>query len=63
MTSMIRIMAALMITLFGLLPIFQLAHAEVFKWVDEKGTVHFTEDPETIPEKYRKEALGSNLYL
>jgi hypothetical protein len=54
MTSMIRIMVALMITLFGLLPIFQLAHAEVFKWVDEKGTVHFTEDPATIPEKYRE---------
>jgi Skp family chaperone for outer membrane proteins len=29
------------------------AHAEIFKWVDEKGTVHFTEDSATIPEKYR----------
>jgi hypothetical protein len=28
-------------------------HAEIFKWIDEKGTVHFTEDPATIPEKYR----------
>jgi len=27
--------------------------AEVFKWVDEKGTVHFTHDPSNIPEKYR----------
>jgi hypothetical protein len=53
MTLMIRIMVALMITLFGLLPIFQLGHAEVFKWVDEKGGIHFTEDPATIPEKYR----------
>jgi tetratricopeptide (TPR) repeat protein len=26
--------------------------AEIYKWVDEKGTVHFTEDPGTIPEKY-----------
>jgi len=27
---------------------------EIFKWVDDKGTVHFTEDPATIPEKYRE---------
>ncbi len=26
---------------------------EIYKWVDEKGTVHFTQDPSTIPEKYR----------
>ena len=26
---------------------------EVYKWVDEKGTVHFTDDPGQIPEKYR----------
>ena len=25
---------------------------EVYKWVDEKGTVHLTDDPENIPEKY-----------
>ena len=24
------------------------SHAEIFKWVDEKGTIHFTEDPATI---------------
>jgi hypothetical protein len=29
---------------------------EIYKWVDEKGTVHFTEDPATIPEKYRDKA-------
>jgi len=38
----------------GLLLHSQLAHAEIYKWVDEKGTVHFTEDPATIPEKYRE---------
>jgi len=31
-----------------------IAHAEVFKWIDEKGGVHFTEDWERIPEKYRE---------
>ncbi len=29
------------------------AGAEMYKWVDEKGTVHFTDDPSMIPEKYR----------
>jgi len=48
-----RIAMVLSIVIFGLLLIFQIAHAEIFKWVDEKGTVNFTEDPETIPEKYR----------
>jgi len=33
----------------------QSARAEIYKWVDEKGTVHFTEDPSTIPEKYRNQ--------
>ncbi len=27
---------------------------EIYKWVDEKGTIHFTEDPSTIPEIYRE---------
>jgi hypothetical protein len=30
------------------------SHAkDVYKWVDEKGTVHFSEDESNIPEKYR----------
>jgi clan AA aspartic protease (TIGR02281 family) len=29
------------------------ASAEMYKWVDEKGTVHFTDDISSIPEKYR----------
>lgn len=41
------------IAIFGLLFFFTFANAEIYKWVDEKGTVHFTEDPSTIPEKYR----------
>jgi hypothetical protein len=27
---------------------------EVYRWVDEKGTVHFTDDLGQVPEKYRK---------
>jgi len=26
---------------------------EVYQWVDEKGTVHFTDDLGLVPEKYR----------
>jgi len=30
--------------------------AEVFSWSDTRGTQHFTDDPATIPPKYRKQA-------
>ena len=41
-----------------LVPVLMLssAAAEVFKWVDDKGTIHFTEDESAIPEKYREQA-------
>ena len=29
---------------------------EIYKWVDEKGTVHFSEDESGVPEKYRDQA-------
>jgi clan AA aspartic protease (TIGR02281 family) len=32
------------------------SYGEMYKWVDEKGTVHFTDDLSSIPEKYREEA-------
>jgi hypothetical protein len=38
-----------------------LIHAEIYKWVDEKGTVHFTEDNSTIPEKYGQQV--ERIYL
>ncbi|MGB9627932.1 MAG: retroviral-like aspartic protease family protein [Thermodesulfobacteriota bacterium] len=31
-------------------------YGEMYKWVDEKGTVHFTDDLSKIPERYRPEA-------
>jgi len=31
-----------------------LSYAEVYKWVDEKGIVHFTDDITQIPEKHRR---------
>ena len=44
----------LMATLtIGLLTIPFLVHAEVYKWIDDKGDAHFTDDYSSIPEKYR----------
>lgn len=40
------------LSLFVLVLISRPIHAEIYKWIDEKGTVHFTQDPSTIPEKY-----------
>lgn len=48
-----RIAMILSIIAFGMSLVFQIANAEIFKWVDDKGTAHFTEDPSMIPEKYR----------
>ena len=38
-----------------------LGHAEVYKWVDEKGTVHFTDDNSRIPEKYGQQVEKRSL--
>jgi clan AA aspartic protease (TIGR02281 family) len=32
------------------------SYGQMYRWVDEKGTVHFTDDLSTIPEKYRSGA-------
>ena len=29
--------------------------AEIYRWTDDKGTVHFTDDPSSIPERYSKQ--------
>ena len=31
------------------------SYGEMYKWVDDKGAVHFTDDLSNIPEKYREE--------
>jgi len=45
-----RVLTILVVALGFLFPTF--VWGEIYKWVDEKGTVHFSEDPGTIPEKY-----------
>jgi clan AA aspartic protease (TIGR02281 family) len=32
------------------------AYGEMYKWVDEKGTLHFADDLSNVPEKYRPDA-------
>jgi clan AA aspartic protease (TIGR02281 family) len=32
------------------------SYGEMYKWVDENGSVHFTDDLSNIPEKYREDA-------
>jgi len=33
-----------------------IAHADIYRWVDSKGVVNFTDDIDTIPKKYQKKA-------
>ena len=48
-----RIIIAISVILCFTIPC--IVYAEVYKWVDEKGTLHFTDDESTIPEKYRQQ--------
>jgi len=45
-----KVLIATFIISFLMIPF--LTHAEVYKWVDDKGTIHFTDDYSNIPEKY-----------
>jgi hypothetical protein len=49
-TTRAWVLVAVLILLLGNCP----SHAkDVYKWVDEKGTVHFSEDESSVPEEYR----------
>jgi hypothetical protein len=37
------------------------ASAEIYRWTDDKGTVHATSDPGQIPEKYRDQLRKGGL--
>ena len=45
----------LIFTLLLILPVMSFGQ-EFYRWVDEKGTIHFTDDPTLIPERYRSQA-------
>jgi hypothetical protein len=48
-------MRSILLAMIFLLGLALPAGAEMYKWVDEKGTVHFTDDPSMIPEKNRRD--------
>jgi hypothetical protein len=35
-----------------------LSWEQVYRWTDEKGAIHFTDDVSKVPEKFRREAEG-----
>jgi hypothetical protein len=57
-----RVMKWILVAILSTFLISQLSFAEIYKWVDEKGVVHFTDDMTQVPEKYRPKAeeIGSS---
>ncbi len=51
-----RNMRILSLAMLALFVISGAAGADTYQWVDEKGVVNFTDDPDNIPKKYRKKA-------
>jgi len=51
-----RVMKQILAIILFILLIFEISFAEVYKWVDEKGVSHFTDDIMQIPEKNRPKA-------
>jgi clan AA aspartic protease (TIGR02281 family) len=49
-------MKAITLLIILLVVLVSSGYGEMYKWVDEKGTVHFTDDLSSIPEKYRQDA-------
>jgi clan AA aspartic protease (TIGR02281 family) len=47
-----RFLSVLFIMFLSISP----CYGEMYKWVDEKGTLHFADDLSKVPEKYRHEA-------
>jgi|YelNatPaOPRAMG01_1025707.scaffolds.fasta_scaffold155937_1 clan AA aspartic protease (TIGR02281 family) len=50
----IKKIKAILIFILSLLTISSPIHSEIYKWIDEKGTIHFADDPSKIPERYRE---------
>jgi len=40
---------------------FQISYAQVYKWVDEKGVTHFTDDASEVPERNRPKSEKINM--
>jgi hypothetical protein len=59
--SMKRISIIILSILFLFTGKTEISFAQVYKWVDEKGAAHFTDDITQVPERYRSKAqnIGS----
>jgi hypothetical protein len=57
MRSIKTIKFILMAVLILFIGVYPSQAKEVYKWVDEKGTVHFAEDESSVPEEYREQSL------
>ncbi len=49
-------MKRILLTILLILFVSQFSLAEVYRWVDDKGVVYFTDDITQVPEKYRPKA-------
>lgn len=48
--------------MFGLLLHSQSAQAqEIYKWIEEKGTTHYSDNPNAVPEKYKDKAQKKDI--
>ena len=48
--------------MFGLLLHSQIAHAQkIYKWIDEQGTTHYSDNLNAVPEKYQDKAQGRDV--
>jgi len=57
----LRVMKRILIIILFFLFLSEISFAEIFKWVDEKGVVHFTDDILQVPEKYRSKTKKMEL--
>jgi len=56
MKQIMKIATAAIIVFHGMMMFVGSSDAEYYKWVDQKGNVHFTDDVSSIPEEYQDKA-------
>ncbi len=49
--------------LLGCLLGYPSADAQVYKWIDDKGVVNFTDDPNKVPDQYRSRVEKDNRFV
>lgn len=57
MKQILKTATAGIMVFYGIMRFVGSSDAEYYKWVDQKGNVHFTDDMSSIPEEYRDEAI------